>query len=158
MKIIKIISIAAGAIAAATIAGLAIANPGNVAETSVDAKDENLRPRLYKTDLESFVAETQKIIPTLSTYGQNWKFIGAGSSGSGEIGKPQIGTATLLVEVPVVFFTDDLEINAYYDGEKGETLVNIHSASRVGHTDFGENRRRISQILRALDEKFGQKN
>lgn len=147
MNILKIIGIAAGAIAAAGIAGFALSNPGNAVETSVDAKDENLRSRLYKTDLPAFISAVEKTIPTLSTYGRSWRFISAENDGN---------FAVIKAEVPVVVFTDDLEIKANYDGEKGETLVNILSASRVGNSDFGENRRHIAQLLAALDEKFGR--
>jgi uncharacterized protein (DUF1499 family) len=146
MNILKIIGIAAG-VGVAGIAGLAVLNPNNVAETSFDAKEEALRPRRYKTDLQSFVAETEKIIPALSTYGKNWRLISTSTSGN---------SAVLKTEVPVVVFTDDLEIKADFDDEKGEAIVNVHSNSRVGKSDFGENRRHVLQILEALDKKFGK--
>lgn len=144
MSIIKIIGIAAG-VAVAGMAGLAALNPGNVAETSEDAKDELLKTRRYKTDLQKFVTEAENIVPTLATYGQNWKIA---SSNLYE------NSASIKTEVPVVFFTDDLEIKAENDAEKGEVTVNIHSGSRVGKSDLGENRRHVLQILAALDEKF----
>ena len=52
-----------GAIPAAGFAALAALNPTNVAETSESS--ETLQTRHYKTDLQNFVAETEKIIPTL---------------------------------------------------------------------------------------------
>ncbi|MCD9188388.1 MAG: DUF1499 domain-containing protein [Pyrinomonadaceae bacterium] len=147
MSIIKIIGIAAGA-AIAGLAGLAVLNPGNVAETSGTPKEEALRTRRYKTDLEKFVAEAEKIIPTLTKYGQNWRFISTTADEK---------TATLKAEIPVVLFTDDLEIKAENDAGKGEIVVNIRSNSRVGKSDLGENRRHVLQLLAALDEKFGAK-
>lgn len=144
MNILKILGIAAGAVAVG-IAGLAMTNPGSVAETTENHKDENLRPRKYQTNLQILVAELEKLIPALMTYGQNWKFVSANISGS---------FAVIKAEVPVVFFTDDMEIKAEYDGGKDETTVNIRSASRVGNSDFGENRRHVLQILQALDEIF----
>ena len=132
-----------GIIPAIGLAALAVRNPTNVAETSETS--EALKTRHYKTDLQNFVAETEKIIPTLSTYGQNWRVIES---------KTENNSATIKAEVPVVIFTDDLEIKANIDKEKGEITVDVHSASRVGNSDFGENRRHILQILEALDKKF----
>lgn len=147
MSIIKIIGIAAGA-AIAGLAGLAVLNPGNVAETSDTPKEEALKTRRYKTDLKIFIAEVEKIIPTLTKYGQNWRFISTTEDEN---------TATIKAEIPVVFFTDDLEIKAENDAENGEVVVNIRSHSRVGKSDLGENRRHVLQLLAALDEKFGAK-
>lgn len=146
MSILKIIGIAAGVAVAgvAGLAGLAAMNPGNVAETSETAGDE-LKTRRYKTELKNFAAETEKIIPTLTKYGQNWKL---GSSNLYE------NSASIKAEIPVVFFTDDLEVKAESDAEKGEIIVNVRSNSRVGKSDLGENRRHVLQILSALDEKF----
>ena len=42
------------------------------------------------------------------------------------------------------------------DREKGEIIVNVYSALRVGFNDWGENRRHVLQILKALDERFNQ--
>ncbi len=144
MNILKIIGIAAG-VAAAGIAGLAIMNPTNVAQTAADSKDSALRPRRYQTDLQTFVGETKTLIPTISSYGQDWKFVASETTGN---------SASLKIEVPVVIFTDDLEIKADFDAEKNEVIVNIYSASRVGNSDFGENRRHILQILGELDKWF----
>lgn len=146
MSILKIIGIAAGVAVAgvAGLAGLAAMNPGNVAETSETAKDE-LKTRRYKTELKNFAVETEKIIPTLTKYGQNWKL---SSSNLYE------NSASIKAEIPVVFFTDDLEVKAESDAEKGEIIVNVRSNSRVGKSDLGENRRHVLQIFSALDEKF----
>ena len=132
-----------GAIPAVGLGMLAALNPTNVAETS--EKSEALRSRHYKTDLQNFVAETEKIIPTLSTYGQSWRIVES---------KTENNSATIKAEVPVVIFTDDMEIKATFNAENNEITVNVHSVSRVGKSDLGENRRHILQILAALDEKF----
>ncbi len=144
MKILKIIGIVVG-LAAAIMVGLVIMNPNNIAETSVDAKEEALRPRKYKTDLPTFIGETEKIIANQTTYLKSWKLISSSSAGA---------TASLKIEVPVVIFIDDLEIKAEVQNE--EVLVNVHSNSRVGKSDLGENRRHILQILEALDKKFAK--
>ncbi|MEP7037826.1 MAG: DUF1499 domain-containing protein [Acidobacteriota bacterium] len=153
MNIIKLLGIAAG-VAVAGLAGLAITNPGNAAETSDDAKDESLKTRYYQVDFQTFIEETKKIIPTMTTYGQNWKFVGGG----GETGndESQHHSETMMVEVPVAFFIDDLEINAVKEANTDKIKVNLHSKSRVGQSDLGENKRHVLQLLKALDEKFNR--
>jgi uncharacterized protein (DUF1499 family) len=146
MNIIKVLGIAAG-VAAAGLTGLAITNSGNVAETSADGKDESLKTRRYRVDLKTFVEETERLILTLTTYGQNWRIISADVAEN---------SATVKAEVPVVFFTDDLEISAKKEADKEEITVDVRSASRVGKSDLGENRRHILQILKALDAKFAK--
>ncbi len=144
MKILKIIGIAAGVVAA-IIVGLVILNPNNIAETSVDAKEEALRPRKYKTDLPNFIGETEKIIANQTTYLKSWKLISSSTAGT---------NASIKTEVPVVIFIDVLEIKA--EVQNGVVLVNIRSNSRVGKSDLGENRRHVLQILEALDKKFAK--
>lgn len=151
MNIIKILGIAAS-VAVAGLAGWAFTNPGNKAETSTDHKDENLRTRRYRIDFKTFVKELTKMIPTLTTYGRNWKLIGGGET-VGESKSPT-QSATMTVEVPVVFFIDDLEIDAFKVAENNEITVDVRSKSRVGSSDLGENRRHVLQLLKALDEKF----
>lgn len=143
MKLIKKIGILLVAALAVAITCLAIANPDTFAETSAESKDESLRPRRYKTSLENFAAETEKIIPTLTTYGQNWKFVSR---------NVYENSASIKAEVPVLVFTDDLEIKAVR--VQDEVIVDIYSSQRVGFNDWGENRRHVLQILQTLDERF----
>ena len=119
--------------------------PTNIADTAPDHAEEKLRTRRYKTDLKTFVAETEKIIPTLSTYGRSWRF--AATDAGADL-------AFIKAEVPVVVFIDDLQIRAEKDASAGGIVVNVHSNSRVGKSDFGENRRHLLQILEALDARF----
>jgi uncharacterized protein (DUF1499 family) len=121
--------------------------PTNIAATAPHHGEEMLRTRHYKIDLKTFVAETEKIIPTLSTYGRSWRFDGTDAGQD---------LAFIRAEVPVVVFTDDLEIRAETDSANGGIVVNIHSNSRVGKSDFGENRRHVLQVLEALDAKFAK--
>ena len=141
-------------IVAVPLAGLLIAArtlyPANVAETSAEHADAALRARRYRVDLKTFAAEAERIVPTLSTWGANWKHAAT------EIDE---SSARVRAEVPVVVFTDDLEISAAADrSAAGFIVVNVRSNSRVGKSDFGENRRHVLKILGALDEKFGPKN
>ena len=120
--------------------------PTNVAETAPNHAEEALRTRRYRTELKPFADEAQKIVPQLSSWGKNWTLVGA------ETGE---NAAVVKAEVPVVVFTDDLMIKAEKDAATGETIVNVRSNSRVGKSDFGENRRHVLMILEAFDEKFG---
>lgn len=119
--------------------------PTNVAETAPNHEEETLRSRRYRTDLKTFAAEAQKIIPTLSSWGKNWKYVATEENEHSTIIK---------AEVPVVVFTDDLAVKAETGAADDSITVNIRSNSRVGKSDFGENRRHVLQILEALDAKF----
>jgi uncharacterized protein (DUF1499 family) len=49
-------------------------------------------------------------------------------------------------------FIDDVEFY-FPSSEAQETIIHVRSASRVGYSDFGVNRKRIEQIRRALIRK-----
>ena len=117
--------------------------PGNVAETRTNHEDEKLRTRIYDADLPTVLETVKQIIPTISTYGKNWKLSDSETENDAAIVK---------AEVPVVVFVDDLTITMQKNA--GKTTVNVRSNSRIGKSDFGENRRHVLQILDALDEKF----
>lgn len=120
--------------------------PDNVAQTAPDGGVKGLKTRYYKADLanaEEIVSET---IPTLSTYGSNWKL----AAGDSSLDNKKVVNA----EIPVVIFTDDMEIVLTKTTEEGMIEVNVRSASRIGNSDFGENRRHVVQILEALDKRF----
>lgn len=117
--------------------------PGNISETKIDNEDGDLKTRTYNADLQTVFETVKQLVPTLSTYGGNWKL--------GEA-KIESGTATVKAEVPVIVFTDDLKISLKQTD--GKTLVDVYSNSRVGQSDFGENRRHTLKLLKVLDEKF----
>ena len=133
---------AAGSLAALFAAGRAF--PDNIAETAPDGGAKNLKTRVYQTDLATAEKTVKEIIPTLSTYGGSWKVVGESSdSVKGKIIK---------AEIPVVVFTDDLEV---FIKESGDVVtIDAKSNSRVGKSDFGENARHVRQFLEALDAKF----
>lgn len=137
--------IVAGVLSAGLLTVTRTLYPTNIAETAPNHEEEKLRTRRYKTDLKTFATETQRIIPTLSTWGKNWKYVGTDETEN---------SATIKAEVPIVVFTDDLQVKAEKDAADGMIIVNVHSNSRVGKSDFGENRRHVLQILEALDAKF----
>lgn len=52
----------------------------------------------------------------------------------------------------LLHFTDDVRVRVE-DASAGRSRVQVHSASRVGFTDFGTNARRIGSYLARLDER-----
>ena len=123
-------------------------NMTNIAETSPEHEDVELKTRHYSADLQSVKDKVDRLVPQLSTYLRSWRLVESKTAADGD-------TAMVKVEVPVVIFTDDLKIELKKEADK--TTVNVRSASRVGRDDFGENRRHILQLLEKLDEKFAAK-
>lgn len=113
----------------------------NVAQTSVDSSDQNLRTRFFNSSPETVVQMVQTLAPTLKTYGQNWKIASTNTKDA---------TTTLKCHVRVLVFVDDLQVSVR--AENGRTRVDVRSQSRVGRGDFGENRRHIAQLLQQLDK------
>ena len=60
-----------------------------------------------------------------------------------ELAEAAEGYARVVVQTAVFRFRDDVEIEA--DGD----VVHVRSASRVGHSDLGVNRRRVEALRRA---------
>ncbi|MFH5831155.1 DUF1499 domain-containing protein [Halalkalibaculum sp. DA3122] len=53
----------------------------------------------------------------------------------------------------VVFFQDDLTLQLE-EAENNNTYLHIRSASRVGHSDFGVNRRRVRHLLQQMENRL----
>jgi uncharacterized protein (DUF1499 family) len=121
--------------------------PDNVAETSPDGGPKHLVTRYYRSDPDTAERVVRETIPTLSTWGGNWKLVDPGTREGNQI--------VIKAEVPVVVFTDDLAVTISYAGETAR--VNIRSASRVGKSDFGENRRHVAKLLDALDKRLASR-
>lgn len=123
----------------------------NIAETSPAHIDSTLRTRYYSADIEDVRKTLNETIPTITTsiWGGNWKIVEKGAEEQTDKQK------VIKAEIPVVFFTDDMKITLR--ANDGRTAVDVYSASRVGKSDFGENRRHVIQIYEFLDAKFGSK-
>lgn len=134
----------------ASAAVLLVRNPTNVAQTRPDHPDPSLRTRRYPDHADSVAMRrtVEEIIPALSTYGQSWRLVGTSPDTD-----PTSGFI-IRAEVPVLFYTDDLEVRVQPDRGGAYWLIHVHSQSRVGKSDLGENRRHIKQFLKALDEKL----
>ena len=129
--------------------------PTNSAQTAPDEAPE-LRTRVYGQSVAQVYAAAQKVAAQQKTWFKSWRIVTRAQAFAG----PQ--QSQLDVEVPVLFFTDDLKISisAADDMVADSTVatatkVNVESKSRVGQGDFGENRRHIAQFLAALDKEMG---
>ena len=133
-------------------------NPINVAETNQTTGDLPLRTRTYRvqgghTEAKKIV---EQIIPTLTTYWSAWRIVNHDNNPKAKLETKNAGKESFIkAEVPVVVFTDDLQVRLSEGNSPDEVVVDVKSASRVGKSDFWENRRHIVQLLTALDEKFG---
>lgn len=112
--------------------------PTNTAQTAPDETPE-LRTRICVNSVEEVTQSAQQVASEQTTWFRSWRVV-------------KMDDNTIHVEVPVLFFTDDLKIHV--DENEGKTRINVKSKSRVGQGDFGENRRHIAQFLRALDQKL----
>jgi hypothetical protein len=140
---------------------LSLLNPTNVAETRADHDDPRLRTRRYRRPLSEVRAAVAETIPTLKTYGRRWKEVQVhegltpvnlgGQHRAANEGIEKV-KRIMRAEVPVLIFKDDLTVTLRT--EKDETIVDVRSASRVGRSDLGENRRHIIQLLYAVDAKL----
>jgi len=113
--------------------------PTNVARTSEGSADALLRPLLLAFDEREAAALVRSLVPRMRTYGRAWRLISESKQGE---------EMRFAIEVPVLVFTDDLSLTLR--PHPSGTLVEVHSRSRVGRGDFGENARHIRQIMSAL--------
>ncbi len=120
--------------------------PVNASQTSPDA-EAPLRTRFYPAPWSRVVEAAQSALSAQKTYGRAWK-VGQSSITGAEPGAKL--RETLRAQVPVVVFTDDLEVTLS-EQEDGQIRVDCESKSRIGKGDFGENKRHVTQFLRSLD-------
>ncbi len=127
---------------------LAVRNPGNVAQTRPDHPEPALRTRRYprRGNVVAFRQSIEAIIAARTTYGRSWRLAGTTPT-------PDGGFA-VRAEVPVLFYTDDLDVRVQPDPTGAYWLVDVTSQSRVGKSDLGENRRHVVQLLKALEARM----
>ncbi len=119
--------------------------PDNIAETSPDGEPKNLKTLYVEDEPENVSKIIDGIVPTLTTYGSAWKIVDKKETGDAFVFK---------VEVPVLVFTDDMQITIQKPKDVELASVDVRSQSRVGKSDFGENARHIRKFLAALEEKL----
>lgn len=132
----------------ATFFFLAFMNPTNIAQTRLDHSDAAMRTRVYRAPLAHVAAVVKLAIPTLKTYGRAWKLKEARADGDGYV---------LRAQVPVIVFSDALEVTIREDKPR-HVRLDVRSASRVGRSDLGENRRHVIQLLRAVDKQLARQD
>ena len=74
-----------------------------------------------------------------------WTVVGTGEGPAGTV-------VSAVHTTPLLRFEDDVTVKITRNG--GETIVNVHSRSRVGKWDFGQNARNIRELLAALDDEL----
>jgi hypothetical protein len=146
----KIIFWLVPALALLSLGWLIVRNPTNVACTAPSHPDPDLRTRQYPRTLSlpELRKITEETITGLRTYGSRWRL-----RNTEQINDPH-PVLTIQTEVPVLFFTDDLEVKIQPSSDGRHWLVDVRSASRTGKSDLGENRRHIKQFLSALSKKL----
>lgn len=106
-----------------------------------------LQPRRYRASAEDVFSAARRVINER----ENWRVTSA---------HPDEGRIEAEIETKVVGFIDDLTVTvegeeAAGNGEAGETVVNVHSRSRVGQGDMGQNARTIREFFERLDGQVG---
>ena len=120
----------------------------NTATTEGD--DRVLRTRHLALSLLEARRIIEEIIPAQRTYTRRWRHKRTREIRDNDA---QPKGYEVVIEIPVVIFTDDLVVTVRSDKTNENVTVDARSASRTGHYDFGENRRHIKRFLRALDER-----
>ncbi len=163
MKTYKMIGIAVGTMIAGVTITLAVLNPNNSFETSENAADY-LQTRHYEMPNMTIsrpnepikklyaIQTIEEILSQQKTYGRSWRVVQTVTENDSTI---------IRAEVPVLIFTDDLEVKIQFapaenvNSPHRKATVNIRSASRIGSSDLGENRRHVKQLLDEFDFAFG---
>ena len=112
---------------------IARGSSGNVAATAADADDPRLRPRLLPVPLAAAAEHVVRAVGTLP----RWRVTGR---------RDPVLRATLRTRF--FRFVDDVLV--LLEPAPGGTLVLARSASRVGRRDFGQNRRNLAELWRAV--------
>lgn len=138
---------------------LSVRTPGNVAETTQTSTDILLRTRKYliPDGMASAKKKIEETITKQSTYGRFWRLSNHNNNPKVTNGFKDNETEIIIrAEVPVLIFTDDLQVRLRKGEIENEIIVDAKSASRIGKSDLGENRRHIIQLLSVLDTMFSQ--
>ncbi len=114
----------------------------NTAQTTPDSKDERLKTRVYSAP----PAEVSGFVRTWIGSQERWKVVGTEGD---RLTKVEITTKLFR-------FVDDMTVTVEPSGDSAST-VNVHSASRVGKSDWGVNAKNIGILLDAADGKFAPK-
>ncbi len=123
----------------------------NTATTADNHPDAFWQTRRFASTLADARRIIEQTISTQSTYTRRWQHIATRELRDDNNAQPN--GFDIIVEVPVIIFTDDLIVTVKQH-EHTHVTVAVRSASRIGRHDFGENRRHIAQFLCALDKRI----
>lgn len=99
-------------------------------------------------DAESFIAPIRS---TANNPGQTWQLLKETLVEQG--GRLQVDNENYLAAIfvsPVFGFVDDVEIR--FDAQQNQ--FHVRSASRVGYSDFGINRKRVERLKKRLQQRL----
>lgn len=116
----------------------------NVAETSADASDPDLRPLTVHATFDEIDAATHAI----GTAEPDWQYVGAKPSTSG-------GTIRMVHVTRLMRYRDDVTLSVTL-GSDGNSTIAVRSASRIGKGDLGQNPRNIKRLRMLLEQQISQ--
>jgi uncharacterized protein (DUF1499 family) len=116
----------------------------NTYATRADDAEPALRPRSYRKPVPEILAAVRAAVGALP----GWALVEARE---GEADAQLHATRT----TRLWRFVDDIQVEvARGPGPDGSATLNVHSKSRVGAADFGQNRRNILELMNQLDTRI----
>jgi uncharacterized protein (DUF1499 family) len=112
----------------------------NEVETGRTPEYPDLQVRTYSASPRQVSEAVQSALGRLP----RWTVVGSGQGPA--------GTVVSAVHTTRLRFEDDVTVKITRKG--GKTLVSVHSRSRVGQWDFGQNARNVRELLAALDAEL----
>ena len=109
----------------------------NCVSSESDEASSRVKPLVFKGPSQ---AAWQKLKETIQDLG-------------GKIQAEQAGYLRAAFTTAVLRFVDDMEFRM----DASNNIIHVRSASRVGYSDLGVNRRRVAKLRAAFNEKTGQK-
>jgi len=101
-----------------------------------------------KADAESFIAP---IFLSVNNHAEAWEVVQETIVvQGGQLNTEDSDYLSATFESSVFGFVDDLEVR--FDSQ--QSVFHIRSASRVGHSDFGVNRKRVERLITTVQEKL----
>jgi uncharacterized protein (DUF1499 family) len=113
----------------------------NVVETGRTPEYPDLQDRTYSAPPARVGAAVRDALAERP----RWRVVGSGEGPGGV-------AVSAIHETPLFRFKDDVTVKIRRKG--GGTVVSVHSQSRLGGWDFGQNARNIRELLEALDAEL----
>jgi uncharacterized protein (DUF1499 family) len=113
----------------------------NEVETGRTPEYPDLQVRTYSASPQRVSEAVRRVLDPLP----RWTVVGSGEGPAGSV-------VSAVHETRVFRFKDDVTVKITRKG--GETVVSVHSRSRLGSWDFGQNARNVRELLAALDAEL----